>query len=108
MLRKLLVGSAHYILAPFGSDSDLRRHAEKIASRAVPRTPRSERWWPWRGSSRYSCTACGLVGRSTTRSTTPTAEHTSRGRRLKRGDGGAVSSTEEEEVRTTGTQHPRR
>ena len=33
MLRKLLVGSAHYILGPFGQDSDLRRHAEKIASR---------------------------------------------------------------------------
>jgi transposase len=29
MLRKLLVGSAHYILGPFGSDSDLRRHGEK-------------------------------------------------------------------------------
>jgi transposase len=33
MLRKLLVGSAHYILGPFGSDSDLRRHGEKMASR---------------------------------------------------------------------------
>jgi transposase len=33
MMRKLLVGSAHYILGPFGSDSDLRRHGEKIASR---------------------------------------------------------------------------
>jgi len=33
MLRKFLVGSAHYILGPFGSDSDLRRHGEKIASR---------------------------------------------------------------------------
>jgi transposase len=33
MLRKLLVGSAHYILGPFGSDSDLRRHGEKIARR---------------------------------------------------------------------------
>jgi transposase len=33
MLRRLLVGSAHYILGPFGSDSDLRRHGEKIASR---------------------------------------------------------------------------
>jgi transposase len=35
MLRKLLVGSAHYILGPFGSDSDLRlrRHGEKIGSR---------------------------------------------------------------------------
>ena len=33
MLRKLLVGSVHYVLGPFGSDSDLRRHGEKIASR---------------------------------------------------------------------------
>jgi transposase len=33
MLRKLLVGSAHYILGPFGQDSDLRRHGQKIASR---------------------------------------------------------------------------
>jgi transposase len=32
-LRRLLVGSAHYILGPFGSDSDLRRHGQKIASR---------------------------------------------------------------------------
>jgi transposase len=32
MLRRLLVGSAHYILGRFGSDSDLRRHGEKIAS----------------------------------------------------------------------------
>jgi transposase len=32
MLRKLLVGSAHYVLGPFGSDSDLRRHGQKIAS----------------------------------------------------------------------------
>ena len=28
-----MVGSAHYILGPFASDSDLRRHGEKIASR---------------------------------------------------------------------------
>jgi len=33
MLRRLLVSSAHYILGPFGSDSDLRRHGEKIAPR---------------------------------------------------------------------------
>jgi transposase len=33
MLRKLLVGSAHYTLGPFGKDSDLRRHGQKIASR---------------------------------------------------------------------------
>jgi transposase len=33
MLRKLLESGAHYILGPFGSDSDLRRHGQKIASR---------------------------------------------------------------------------
>jgi transposase len=33
MLRRLLVGSAHYILGPFAPDSDLRRHGEKIAER---------------------------------------------------------------------------
>jgi transposase len=33
MLRRLLVSCAHYVLGPFGSDSDLRRHGEKIASR---------------------------------------------------------------------------
>jgi transposase len=34
MLRKLLVGSAHYVLGPFAKeDSDLRRHGEKIARR---------------------------------------------------------------------------
>jgi transposase len=33
LLRKLLVGSAHYALGPFGSDSDLRRHGERVASR---------------------------------------------------------------------------
>ena len=33
MLRKLLVGTSHYILGPFGGDSDLRRHGQKIASR---------------------------------------------------------------------------
>ena len=34
MLRKLLLSGAHYyVLGPFGSDSDLRRHGEKIASR---------------------------------------------------------------------------
>lgn len=33
MLRRLLVQSAHYVLGPFASDSDLRRHGEKIAGR---------------------------------------------------------------------------
>jgi transposase len=35
MLRRLLVSGAHYILGPFGSDSDLRRHGEKIAFRGA-------------------------------------------------------------------------
>jgi transposase len=35
MLRRLMVSSAHYILGPFGSDSDLRRHGQKIASRGA-------------------------------------------------------------------------
>ena len=35
MLRKLLVGSAHYVLGPFGKDSELRRHGQKIASRGA-------------------------------------------------------------------------
>ena len=35
MLRRLLVGSAHYILGPFAKDSDLRHHGEKIATRGA-------------------------------------------------------------------------
>ncbi len=34
MLRRVLVGSAHYIMGPFGADSDLRRHGEKLAGGA--------------------------------------------------------------------------
>jgi transposase len=33
LVRKLLVSGAHYILGPFGKDSDLRRHGGKLASR---------------------------------------------------------------------------
>lgn len=33
MLRRLLVGSAQYLLGPFGEDCDLRRHGEKLAAR---------------------------------------------------------------------------
>jgi transposase len=73
MLRKLVVGSAHYILGPFGSDSDLRRHGEKIASRGA-RTPRSGRWLPWRESSRCYYTACGSTRKSTSHCATPTAQ----------------------------------
>lgn len=31
--RRLLISAAHYILGPFGPDSDLRRHGERIAER---------------------------------------------------------------------------
>ncbi len=33
LLRRLLVGSAQYLLGPFGEDSDLRRHGELISQR---------------------------------------------------------------------------
>ena len=33
MLRKLLVGSAHYILGPFGLDTDLRRFGMRLCER---------------------------------------------------------------------------
>jgi transposase len=39
-LRKLLVGSAQYILGPFGPDTDLRRKGLKIAERGGPRAKR--------------------------------------------------------------------
>jgi transposase len=33
MLRGLLINAAHYLLGPFGEDSDLRRYGERIAAR---------------------------------------------------------------------------
>jgi transposase len=33
MVRKLLVGSAHYILGPFGPDTDLRRYGLRLCER---------------------------------------------------------------------------
>ena len=33
LLRRLMVGCAHYILGPFAKDSDLRHHGQRIASR---------------------------------------------------------------------------
>jgi transposase len=36
-LRRLLVGASHYIIGPFGPDSDLRRHGLKIAERGGKR-----------------------------------------------------------------------
>ena len=39
MLRKLLVGSAHYILGPFGPDTDLRRFGMKLCQRGGKNLP---------------------------------------------------------------------
>jgi transposase len=33
MVRRLLVGSAHYILGPFGPDTDLRRYGLRLSER---------------------------------------------------------------------------
>ena len=33
MVRKLLVQSAHYVLGPFGPDTDLRRWGQRLAAR---------------------------------------------------------------------------
>jgi transposase len=33
MLRRLLVGSAHYVLGPFGPDTDLRRYGLRLCER---------------------------------------------------------------------------
>jgi transposase len=59
MLRKLLVGSSHYILGPFGSDSDLRRHGQKIASRGGKNAKKRAAVAVARKLSVCSCTAYG-------------------------------------------------
>jgi transposase len=59
MLRKLLVSSAHYILGPFGSDSDLRRHGQKIASRGGKNAKKRAVVAVARKLSVLSCTVCG-------------------------------------------------
>ena len=82
-LRKLLVGNSHYILGPFGSDSDLRRHGEKIASRGGKNAKKRAAVAVARKLSRCFCTTCGLAGRSTIRSTTRIGAK-SRRRRLRR------------------------
>jgi hypothetical protein len=73
MMRQLLVGSAHYILGPFGEDSDLRRHGEKIASRGGKNAKKRAVVAVARESSRWCCTVYGLRRRSTSRSTMPAA-----------------------------------
>lgn len=58
MLRRLLVGSAHYLLGPFGPDTDLRRWGLRIAERGgknAKKRPSSR----WPASSPSSCTGYG-------------------------------------------------
>jgi len=69
-LRRLLVGSAQYILGSFGEDCDLRRHGMKLGAsgskkdkkRAVVAVARK---------LAVLCTVCGRARRPTTLSTTP-------------------------------------
>jgi transposase len=63
MLRKLLVGSAHYILGPFGPDTDLRRFGMKLCQRAE-RTPRNGRPSPWRETLPFYCIGFGRAAKS--------------------------------------------
>jgi len=56
-LRTMMVQGAHYILGPFGEDSDLRRWGRKLAERGG-KTPRNERWSRWRESWRYCSIGC--------------------------------------------------
>ena len=37
LMRRLLIGAAHYIIGPFGPDSDLRRYGLRIAERGGKR-----------------------------------------------------------------------
>ena len=44
MLRRLLVGSAHYLLGPFGKDSDLHDAMGRNSRPVVGRMPRNVPW----------------------------------------------------------------
>jgi len=55
MVRKLLVGSAHYILGPFGRTRTCGDMGSGSAN-AAERMRRKERQSPWRGSWRCCCT----------------------------------------------------
>ena len=105
MLRRLLVGSAHYILGPFGSDSDLRRHGEKIASRGGKNSKKRAVVAVARKLAVLSCTGCGLAESSTIRSTTPIGAK-SGGRQLKRRGDGAQTSQEEVKIPRHGGEAP--
>ena len=95
MLRKLLVGSAHYILGPFGSDSDLRRHGEKIASRGAKNAKKRAAVAVARKLS-VLLHSLWISGKSTILSTMPIVANSGR-KRLKRR--GAMEQSSKEEVK---------
>ena len=57
-LRTMLVQGAHYILGPFGEDSDLRRWGRKLAERGG-KNAKKRAVVGWRESSRSCCIGCG-------------------------------------------------
>ena len=99
MLRKLLVGSAHYVLGPFGSDSDLRRHGQKIASRGAKNAKKRAAVAVARKLALllHTHTLCGSAERSTSRCATPTAAGAGR-RRLREAQREGTRRMDQEEV----------
>ena len=59
MVRRLLVGSAQFILGPFGEDSDLRRFGLSIAERGGKNAKKTGRG---SGSAKTGCTAASALG----------------------------------------------
>jgi transposase len=57
-LRTMMVQGAHYILGPFGEDSDLRRWGRKLEERGG-KMPRNERSLQWLESWQYCSIGCG-------------------------------------------------
>jgi hypothetical protein len=73
MLRNLLVSCAHYVLGPFGSDSELRRHGQKIASRGGKNSKKRAVVAVARKLSLCYYTVCGSAENSTNHCATQTA-----------------------------------
>ena len=97
MLRRLLVGSAHYILGPFGSDSHLRGHGQKIASLGAKNAKKRAVVAAARKLSVLLHTLWMSAERSTSRCATPTAPGAGR-RRLRETMRRITRRMDEEEV----------
>jgi transposase len=61
MLRKLLVGSAHYILGPFGPDTDLRRFGMRLCERGGKNYPGWLLLSPRPSPGSSACIPCRLM-----------------------------------------------